>query len=137
MGRSKHNKRRSSGKAYKDLRLCGQVAKALNYALAGECDDDILRDLYVESVLPAPDSSRMLVTVMPNSLPATSAEILERLHLHMNTLMLEVAAAIHRRKAPQLKFNVLSRQSLDGISGDVSEDDLYDDDTYDESLSEY
>lgn len=137
MGRSKHNKRRSSGKAYKDLRLCGQVAKALNYALAGECDDDILRDLYVESVLPAPDSSRMLVTVMPNSLPATSAEILERLHLHMNTLMLEVASSIHRRKAPQLKFNVLSKQSLDGISGAVSEDDLYDDDMYDESLSEY
>ncbi|WP_372368693.1 hypothetical protein [Candidatus Uabimicrobium sp. HlEnr_7] len=109
----KKPRRRSTGKSYKDLRLCGQIAKALNYALAGECDDDILRDLYVDSVIPSPNSSRLLVTVMPNSLPSSSAEILERLQLNMNILLSEIASSINRRKVPQLKFNVIGKYNLD------------------------
>ena len=49
----------------KTLQLCGQIADTLNYVLSGELDDDLLRNLYVESVRPAPDASRLLVSVAP------------------------------------------------------------------------
>ena len=44
---------------HKTLQLCRQAQRALSLALAGECDDDLLRSLYVESVVPAPDASRL------------------------------------------------------------------------------
>src|SRR4051812_20136030 len=46
----------------KALLLCGQVARTLADVLPG-CGDDALRDLLVESVAPAPNSARLLVTV--------------------------------------------------------------------------
>src|SRR5205807_2594335 len=45
------------------LQLCGQIGRTLNSVLAWESGDDLLRDLLVESVEPAPDSTRVLVTV--------------------------------------------------------------------------
>jgi ribosome-binding factor A len=91
----------------KTLQLCGQVAEALNYAIAAVCNDDVLRDLTVVAVHPSPDDSRMLVTVGP-SLPGPSnpAEVLAHLHQHKGKLRSEVARAIHRKKVPVLTFNV-------------------------------
>jgi hypothetical protein len=59
--------RRSAGRkgGRKTLQLCGQVAEALNYAFAGACNDDVLRELTVVAVQPAPDEARLLVTVGP------------------------------------------------------------------------
>ena len=50
----------------KALQLCGQVARTLNWVLAGECGDELLRDLIVESVVPAPSTARLLVTLTPS-----------------------------------------------------------------------
>ena len=47
----------------KALQLCGQVARTLQAVLAGETGDDLLRELQVESVVPAPTSARLLVTL--------------------------------------------------------------------------
>jgi ribosome-binding factor A len=102
--------RKPSGKVAnrKALQLCGQVARTLSRVLAGECGDDVLREVIVESVQPAPDSSRLLVTVLPS--PAAGAvdpaTVLERLHRASGMLRSEVAAAIHRRRAPLLTFRV-------------------------------
>lgn len=93
----------------KTLQLCGQIADTLNYVLSGELGDDLLRNLYVESVRPAPDASRLLVSVAP--LDAADAEradqILQKLHIYAPRIRSEVAQSIHRRKTPELSFVVV------------------------------
>ena len=92
----------------KALQLCGQVTRTLAGVLSGECNDDVLRDLLVESVVPAPNSSRLLVTVSSSGLgPVPDAgQVLRHLERVRGKLRGEVAAAIHRRKAPDLTFHV-------------------------------
>lgn len=109
--RKRKKNHRDSG--YKILRLCGQVAKTLNYALAGVCNDDILRELYVTSVVPSSNSSQLLVTVSPQLQDISRNEIFSRLELHMNTLRMEVANSINRCKVPQLKFDVVDFHKLE------------------------
>ena len=62
----------------KTMRLCRQVERALSMTLPGECGDEVLSDLSVISVTPAPGASRLLVTVM---LPkgADVLDVLQRL----------------------------------------------------------
>ena len=84
----------------KALQLCRQVEHALQLAFAG-CGDPVLQALVVEAVQPHPDSSRMLVIVSGES-PESST----RLAAAAGLLRREVAAAIHRRKTPDLLFQV-------------------------------
>src|SRR2546428_6315889 len=87
----------------KALQLCGQIARTLGCVLAGECCDDRLRDLLVESVRPAPDSTRLLVSIYPGP-SARSADpglILASLDRAAGMLRGMVAAAIHRKRVPQ------------------------------------
>jgi ribosome-binding factor A len=86
----------------KCLQLCRQVERALSIALEGE----ILRDLTIQSVVPAPDSSRLLVTFLYQG-PKSSAEVLAALHTHYAKMRSEVAESIHRKKTPELCFAVL------------------------------
>jgi ribosome-binding factor A len=90
----------------KALQLCSQVAETLHGVLQGECDDEVLRDLLVLSVEPAPDSTRLLVTVSssPAAPKRTTVEVLDHLHRAYSVLRGEVARAIHRRKTPELIF---------------------------------
>jgi ribosome-binding factor A len=97
--------RKPSGQAprRKTLQLCSQAREALVGALAG-CADGALRDLSVVAVTPA-GGGRLLVTLRPNGAdPATARDHLARAH---GLLRREVAAAVHRRKAPDLVFQVL------------------------------
>src|SRR5215472_402012 len=64
----------------KTLQLCGQVAEALNYAFAAICNDDVVRELSVVTVQPAPDESRLLVSVAP-TLPGPSDPTQTMAHL--------------------------------------------------------
>jgi ribosome-binding factor A len=91
----------------KTLQLCGQVARTL-MSLLPCCTDDVLRDLEVIGVTPA-GAGRLLVKVGKSpSAPAVSTElILDRLTRAHGWLRNEVAAAVHRRKAPDLVFRVL------------------------------
>jgi hypothetical protein len=92
----------------KALQLCGQVAETLNLVLSGEGGDDVLRNLIVESVTPAPNAMRLLVTLVPGpgAPPVDPADVLARLHEAHGRLRSEVVAAIHRRRAPELTFRM-------------------------------
>lgn len=96
---------RSSAVNRKDLQLCRQVAEAL-HLLLGDCGDDILRDLHVVQVLPAPDATQLLVIVgaAPGDTPPDPGSVLERLQARSGMLRAGVAAAITRKRAPALLF---------------------------------
>ena len=96
----------------KALQLCGQIARTLSRVLAWESADELLRSLTVESVEPAPDSTRVLVTVSSSASAATqdAAQLLERLRRATGKLRTEVAASIHRKRVPELIFRVLGRE---------------------------
>ncbi|MGE3998933.1 MAG: hypothetical protein AB7I48_01855 [Planctomycetaceae bacterium] len=85
------------------------MSQTLSYVLSGECHDDVLRSLYVENVVPAPDSSRLLVTlsVLDKDDTTPTAVILTKLAAVHGKLRSEVAHSISRRKAPELIFNVV------------------------------
>lgn len=91
----------------KAWQLCRQVAETLQPVLAGETGDEVLREVLVESVVPAPNSSRLLVTVvLAPDCPHNQAEVLEHLFRSLPRLRCEVARAIHRRKTPELTFRL-------------------------------
>ena len=92
----------------KTLQLCGQVRKALDYVLSGETGDDLLRGLYVQDVLPAPDASRLLATVAPLD-PQADLDlgvVLDKLDRVQPMLRAEVARSINRKKVPDLTFTL-------------------------------
>jgi ribosome-binding factor A len=90
----------------KDLQLCRQVAERLQLTL-GDCGDDLLRDLHVVQVVPAPDATQLLVIVGPG--PGESGadphEVVARLKARAGALRAEVARAITRKRAPALLFD--------------------------------
>ncbi len=91
----------------KTLQLCSQIQRTLEYVLSGEMDDDVLRGLMVQQVRPAPDATRLLVTVMPLDEEVSVESILHRLSIVSGRLRTEIARSINRRKTPQLSFEVM------------------------------
>jgi ribosome-binding factor A len=91
----------------KTLQLCGQVARTLEGVLA-EQPDDLLRNLRVLRVDPAPKEARLLVTVGPltAAAPCDPNAVMARLAAVTPRLRQEVAAAITRRKTPVLVFQL-------------------------------
>jgi ribosome-binding factor A len=87
----------------KALQLCRQVQRALSYAL-GDCDDDVLASLYVESVEPAPNDKHLMVTVQPLELGISPVDVLAKLQHVLGRLRAEIAADIHRKRVPELTF---------------------------------
>jgi ribosome-binding factor A len=104
----KSSRKKSNRKA---LQLCGEVARTLSQVLAWESGEAILRDLMVESVVPAPDSSHLLVTVYvpPGVEAAAAGKILERLRGASGRLRSEIATSIHRRRVPLLSFRMAGK----------------------------
>jgi ribosome-binding factor A len=95
----------------KTLQLCSQIADRLNYLFSGECDDELLQCLQIASVIPAPDATQVLVTVymsLPPEGVTSSNEILSRLAAGSGRIRAEVAAAITRRRAPKLLFQLMA-----------------------------
>lgn len=98
---------------HKTQQLCRQVQRALSLVLAGECDDDILRELYVDAVLPAPNASRLLVRVsVPPGMSISFIEVLNRLERVHGHLRQAVAHAITRKRAPELTFVPVLREEM-------------------------
>lgn len=103
-GRTRNHKEDRKAK-----QLCRQVADTLDLVLSGDCRDELLQSLHVVSVVPAPNSSRLLVTVSAD-LPAVEFDlrkILERLADQTGRLRSEVAASINRKRVPALVFHVV------------------------------
>jgi ribosome-binding factor A len=92
----------------KALQLCGQVRDALG-AILPVLADEVLQNLTVVSVEPAPHAGRLRVTVaVPSPADATDrTAAVEHLGRAAGLIRREVAAAVHRRKAPELTFEVV------------------------------
>jgi ribosome-binding factor A len=89
---------------HKDLQVCRQVHDALSLALA-EVDDPVIDQLALISVEPAPNAGRVLVTfAAPDGVDPDDA--LERIRELGPELREEVAAEVHRRRAPELVFRI-------------------------------
>lgn len=94
------------------LQLCKQVQRIVSCCLSGEYGDEILQSLFVESVVPAPDASRLMINVYPSPLmrKAGLEEILDRLSVVRPALRHEVARVVTRKRVPELVFNVVRGQ---------------------------
>ncbi|RUL89144.1 ribosome-binding factor A [Tautonia sociabilis] len=92
----------------KTMQLCSQVQRTVEQVILGDLDDDVLRNLCVLSVEPAPDDSRLLVTVGPfaPNVPVDPLKVMEHLGAASGHIRSEVAAAITRRKTPTLIYQV-------------------------------
>ena len=88
--------------------VCKEVERTLSYAL-GACGDDVVRELVVLFVEPAPDASRLMVTVSPSSptLAVDVGEVIERLERVRGRLRQEIANALQRKRTPELAFRVV------------------------------
>ena len=92
----------------KTLQLCRQVQRALAMALAGECADELLRDVYVDSVEPVGGAGHLRVAVVaPRALVALPAELAARLAAQTPRLRALVAREICRKRVPTLSFVVM------------------------------
>ena len=92
----------------KAAQLCRQVARTLHYVLHGDGSSDLLNSLSVVSVLPAPDTARLLVVVqsdLPGDL-CRPAEVIALLESQTGRLRSEIARSIHRKKTPGLMFQL-------------------------------
>jgi len=89
----------------KERQLCRQVREAISEALAA-LDDEVLSEVWIAGVEPAPDASRLVVLV---EAPETAAPevIKERFGRVAGYLRSEVAQAISRKRVPTLLFEVL------------------------------
>ncbi len=87
----------------KAQQFCRQVQRALNLALAGCGTEEGLSGLFVEEVFPAPDCGRLLVHVAVTG-DQPVADVLLALRRAGPQLRSEVAAAISRKRAPELSF---------------------------------
>jgi ribosome-binding factor A len=93
---------------HKTLRLCRQVLEALQIGLAG-CADEVLQQVYIASVDPGADPSRLEVTVeLPPDL--NPADAIVRLEGAKGLLRSLAAEAISRKKVPDLIFRVARPQ---------------------------
>jgi ribosome-binding factor A len=90
----------------KALQLCRQIERTLTTLLPGG-SEELLRDLLVQAVMPAPDATRVLVLLaLVGRDEAGVPAVLAALARSAGWLRREVAAAIHRKKVPELVFQV-------------------------------
>lgn len=90
---------------HKDLQLCRQVFDALTYALA-ELDDPLIDELVLASVVPAPSSARVLVTLVPTRDDIDPDAALDCVRELADELREEVAAEVTRKRVPELVFRI-------------------------------
>ena len=93
---------------HKVRQLCAQVHRSLSVVLPG-CRDEAVQGLSVEDVGPFPNGARLLVRVRHwDDDRYSRLELLQRLGHLKGLLRAEVAAAIHRKRTPELLFEVLA-----------------------------
>ncbi|MEW4569408.1 ribosome-binding factor A [Tautonia sp. JC769] len=99
----------------KAMQLCSQVQRTVEQVILGDLDDEVLRNLCVLAVEPAPDESRLLVTVGPfaSNVEINPIQVMEHLGAASAHIRTEVAAAITRRKVPTLVYQVAQPGPID------------------------
>jgi len=103
---------RHSGHSRKAMQLCKQVSRALSYAFSA-CDDDVIRELYIQSLEPAPDQSRLMVVVTPLGEELDQVQVLTKLSFALPFFRNEVARSINRKKVPELMFQYLPKAAME------------------------
>lgn len=103
--------------SHKDHQVCRQVYDALSFALA-DLEDPLLDDVALIAVLPAPDASRVEVTVVSTRADVDRDAVLERLRELTPELRAEVSAELTRRRVPELVFRVGEPRELVVRPGD-------------------
>jgi ribosome-binding factor A len=97
----------SRKRRWKVQQLCKQVERAAAVTLS-ECGGDELREAWVVSVEPAPDASRLRVTVVLgptqgiDDVDAARAALVSAAPAFRD----EVARSIHRKRVPEIVFEV-------------------------------
>jgi hypothetical protein len=105
---SSDEKRLNPREDRKTLQLCRQVQRALLLALPGDCADERLADVYVESVEPMGGPGQLLVRVMlPPDAGVSPGEVMGRLAAYTPRLRAIVAGEISRKRVPALTFVVM------------------------------
>jgi ribosome-binding factor A len=90
----------------KTKQVCKEVLRTLAYALGASGDEEV-RDMVVVAVEPAPDAARLMVTICaPRSTPADLPRLVARLVGLRGPLRAEIAAALQRKRTPELAFRV-------------------------------
>ena len=97
--------------------ICKEVERTLGYAL-GACGDPLLGELTVVAVEPAPDASRLMVSLYAprGGLPAPA--LLEHLDGVKGRFREEVAAALQRKRTPELCFRLAAPVGPDEEDGE-------------------
>jgi ribosome-binding factor A len=94
--------------AFKALQLCKQVERAVSVTLASEWLDDALVGACVASVDPAPDASRLRVVVL--LAPGRDVDAIGPARAALQAagaeFRAEVARSIHRKRVPEVVFDV-------------------------------
>lgn len=93
----------------RSLALCAQAHRALEYAIAGECRDRVLRELVLMDVVPEMTDRRLRVWLL---IPADAEtqdrdDIARRLTGARGFFRAAVAEAIHRKRTPELCFELV------------------------------
>ena len=113
-GRRAHETFESKAKHDRKLRqLCRQVEHAMAYVVPGGLADPLLADLSVAAVRPGPDASRLMVWFRTGRPISEAQAVLERLEHVRGLLRSEVAAAVTRKRAPELAFHLLFAGEVD------------------------
>jgi ribosome-binding factor A len=91
--------------ARKLAQLAAQIRRSIESTLVGECSDEVLQNVSVESVEPAA-GNRMNVTLMVHEPGASLAkdEVMQRLEQSRGLLIQRVAEDVNRRAVPELSF---------------------------------
>lgn len=99
----------------KGLQLCKQVERAAVVTLASVCESDSLLGASVASVAPAPDSARLMVTVVLASGKGIEDTTEARAALLRSTAAFreEVARSVHRKRVPEIVFDVRLAEEAD------------------------
>ena len=109
--------------------LCKQVARALQLALAELPQADDLAGVSVREVTPAPDANRLCALLVAPD-PARFGAVEQIVQRFAGRLRAEVAAAITRRRAPELTFALCCTTDGAGFAGaPAPSDDLRQPDT--------
>ena len=96
----------------KSLSLCSQARRALEYALGGECHDEALYGLEVIEVLPDPTVRRLRVWLASRERwdEEERLYVLSRLTAARGFLRAQIAQSIHRKRTPELVFELLAAE---------------------------
>lgn len=105
---SRRQSSQSQRESRKTLQLCKQVAHALCLA---DAEGSALREVEIVEVVPAPDSGRLAVLVRFDRGAAVSPEtIMTRLNLAVGACRAQIAAAITRKRVPDLVFRFVGEK---------------------------